>query len=227
MKTLIIGAGEIGKSLKRVLEPVHEVYIRDKPDLDVEGIEVLHICFPYSEYFLDYAKHFIKQYKPTYTVIHSTVPVGTTKKLKAYHSPVRGVHPNLTKALKTFVKYLAPKNENLAKYFRKAGISISLVEKSETTELGKILSTTKYGMDIVFNKEAYELAKLHGADFKIAYEDFTKTYNEGYKALGKGQYVRPILKFVEGKIGGHCVLQNCKLLVTVVTNFIQSRNKNY
>ena len=64
MKTLIIGKGEIGTSLQRVLSPFYETYIKDIEPLEVEGIEVLHICFPYSKKFIKQVEEYKKQYKP-------------------------------------------------------------------------------------------------------------------------------------------------------------------
>jgi hypothetical protein len=224
MKTLIIGNGEIGRSLGAVLDEKYLVFIRDLEEIEVEGIEVLHICFPYGEYFIKQVIEYKEQYKPTYTIIHSTVPVGTSAKCGAYHSPVRGIHPNLKTALKTFVKYLAPRDEILANYFNGAGINIEQVEKTESTELAKILSTTKYGIDILFNKEAHRLCEESGADFEMVYTHWTETYNQGYTKLGQPQFVRPVLKYIEGKIGGHCVIQNCKLLKSWVTDLIKEKN---
>ncbi len=224
MKTLIIGNGEVGKALACVLSNGHEVFIKDIEQWDIKDIKVLHICYPYSKRFTQDTKNYIKQYKPKYTVIHSTVPVGTSRKCKAYHSPIRGVHPNLDISLTTFIKYLAPNNRTLAKYFLKVNISIRQVLKTESTELAKILSTAKYGLDILFNKEAYKLSKKHGADFDIVYTDWTKTYNEGYSKMGYKQYARPVLKYIKGKIGGHCVMSNCNLLDTWITKLIKKEN---
>ena len=159
MKTLIIGKGEIGVSLQRVLSPFYETYIKDIEPLEVDGIEVLHICFPYSKKFIKQVEEYKKQYKPRFVIIHSTVPVGTSTKLNAFHSPVRGVHPHLERSLKTFVKFLAPKNKVLKEYFEKAGIKIELVEKSEETELLKLYCTTIYGLNIVAEKEVYAKCK--------------------------------------------------------------------
>lgn len=225
MKTLIIGNGEVGKALFKVLENYYPVSIRDKANYKIqEKVEVLHICYPYYKKFVNATKEYIKQYKPKYTVIHSTVPVGTSRKCGAYHSPIIGIHPNLEEGIRTFTKYLAPINNKLAEYFRNAGITIKQIEKPETTELAKILSTTRFGLDIVFNQEVYKLCKQFGADFNIVYTDWTKTYNEGYCDLGQEQFTRPVLKYIKGKIGGHCVLSNCDLLNNVFTSLVKKQN---
>ena len=99
MKTLIIGAGEIGNALSDILSKSFNTLIRDKEDFKIQGIEVLHICYPWSKDFIKSTREYIKEYQPKYTVIHSTVPVGTSRKLGSFHSPVRGVEPDLTQGI--------------------------------------------------------------------------------------------------------------------------------
>jgi len=227
MKSLIIGAGEVGKSLYKVLKNYHKIDIRDKKNQYLNKYEILHICFPYSKSFINYVKKYQNIYNPKYTIIHSTVPVGTSRKCKAYHSPIRGKHPFLEKSIKIFVKYLAPKNTFLKKYFEKASIKIEMFDKPETTELLKILSTTYYAWNIIFCKEAKKLCDKLKLNFNEVYTKANKSYNEGYKKLGKTNVIRPILKPIPGKIGGHCLIPNCKLLKCNLTKIILNFNKRY
>ena len=99
MKSLIIGAGEVGKGLHKVIGGK----IMDKEPVKGE-FDIIHICFPYSKNFSLEVTKYQLMFKPKFTVIHSTVPIGTSKKLKAIHSPIRGVHPYLAKGIKTFVR---------------------------------------------------------------------------------------------------------------------------
>ena len=215
-KTLIIGNGEIGSSLYNILNKQYEVQIKDKEHLSVDFVGVLHICYPYSDKFIDYTRQYIKEYNPIYTVIHSTVPVGTSGKLGAYHSPVRGVHPHLEKGIKTFVKYLAPKNKYLKSYFENTGIKIKQLESPRMTELGKMLSTTYYGVCIAFHAYAKKLADKVDVDLSIVMDEFNSTYNEGYKKLGMENVVRPILYPPnDDQIFGHCICENSQLLEDV------------
>jgi hypothetical protein len=225
MKSLIIGGGEVGMALYKVLKPHYEVYIQDKTPQSHISCEVLHICFPYSKDFVGDVKDYIEMYRPHYTVIHSTVPVGTCRECQAFHSPVRGVHPHLAKSLKTFVKYLAPPDNFLKRYFEKAGIKIKLIDKPENTEALKIWSTTQYGMFLILEKEINRFCEENGLDPKIVYTDANKTYNEGYVKLGMKNVVRPVLRHYKGGIGGHCVIQNCDLLKHPITDFIKKQNK--
>jgi len=202
-KSLIIGSGEVGQALYKVI---------GGDTIPSGQYDIIHICFPYSDDFISEVKRYQKLYKTKYTVIHSTVPVGTTKRCKAHHSPIRGVHPHLEEGIRTFIKYLAPANQELKEYFEKAGIKIKLIDKSENTEALKLWSTTQYGRFIELEKEIHKYCEERGLDFNIIYTEANKTYNDGYEKLGMGYVRRPILKHVEGSIAGHCILPNYKLL---------------
>lgn len=230
-ETLIIGNGEVGTALYEILHAVYSpVYIKDKEEFFIDKVRWLHICYPYSKNFIKDTKQYISKYQPTYTIVHSTVPVGTTKKLgwNVWHSPIRGVHPNLAIGIKTFDKYIGGEyhGEVLA-YFKNAGIRTIWSAKSETTELGKLLDTTYYGWNIAFCKEAEKICKKYGADFSIAYLSMNSSYNEGYTKLNKLNVIRPVLFPDAGKIGGHCVINNCRLLKEKVSKIILKLNKKY
>lgn len=225
MQSLIVGNGEVGKSLYNVLGKTHEVLIRDKENTKENvfwtDIDILHICFPYFKDFVNEVKCYQDVYQPKYTIIHSTVPIGTSIQCEAFHSPVRGMHPNMEKGLKTFVKYLAPRSDFLKRYFNKAGIKIKFAKKQEDTEAGKIFDTTQYGSAIKIEKIIHKFCKDNNLDFDTVYTDFNKTYNEGYSKLGLKNVIRPVLKHMEGKIGGHCIIQNCNLSKNLLTNFVK------
>ncbi len=233
MKSLIIGRGEVGQSLYHVLKTAHSAKIRDKRPLleEKQGatprFEVLHICFPYFKGFEEEVKKYQKQYGPKYTIIHSTVPLGTSRKCKSFHSPIRGSHPNLTKSIKTFIKYLAPADMKLKTYFAAANIKVKMFDKQETTELLKILSTTYYAWNIIFCKEVKKICDKHKLDFNEVYTRPNQTYNEGYEILRKTNVRRPILEPMPGPIGGHCLIPNCELLKSKITSLLLKFNKNY
>lgn len=230
-KNLIIGAGEIGKSLYEVFKPHHETYIRDMENLEVDGIEVLNICYPYSKNFVKITKDYIKQYKPKVVIIHSTVKPGTAKLLKAVHSPCHGKHPNLVEGIKTFVKYVGGDNifsVYLAdKFLKQAGIKTKLVSNSKTSELSKIFCTSYYGWNILFMKEVAKICEKEGVPFQEVYIDWNWLYNIGYEKLGSPHFRRPVLEPIDGKIGGHCVVNNCDLYDSFITNTIKKKNEEY
>ena len=231
MKTIIIGAGEVGRSLCRVLQEKHEVFLRDVQEENVEGeVDVMNICFPYFRIFEDEVRRYQKLYKPKLTIIHSTVPVGTSRKLGAVHSPIHGRHPNLAKGILTFTKYIGgarPKDTALArKFLNQAGIKTKVVSSPEASELSKILCTTYYGFAILFMKETKRICGKLGISFSEVY-NWNQHYNRGYAKLGLHSVIRPILKYKDGPIGGHCVVPNTKLLNSWLTNTLRKRAVTY
>lgn len=231
MTSLIIGKGEVGKSLYKTLRKTYtNIKIKDVEYLKMKNVDFLHICYPYSKKFIKITKNYLKVYKPKYTIIHATVPFGTTKNLgkNIWHSPIRGVHPNLAKGIKTFIKYIGGrKNKHITNYFTNAGIKIQYTPYAKNTEAGKILSTTYYGWNIVFCKEIYKICKKYDLDFDFIYSTMNQSYNKGYLELNMPNVIRPVLKFRKGKIGGHCVVQNCDLLKSIIGDIIKKLNKSY
>lgn len=227
---LVIGAGEVGQAIHEILKKRFQVVIRDK-DNDLHGqFDIMHICYPPVKDFFRITKSYIKQYKPKLVIIHSTVPVGMTRKIGSFavHSPIRGVHPHLVKGIKTFVKYFGGSQaKKAAAYFSAAGIKTKSFSKPETTELLKILDTTYYGWNIIFCKETKRICDRLGLNFDEIYVLANNDYNAGYSKLGMTNVVRPVLKPMPGKIGGHCVIQNTYLLKDWLTNTLKKRNSNY
>ena len=132
------------------------------------------------------------------------------------HSPVRGIHPHLYEGIKTFVKYIGVDNEEAGELAKKhlegLGIQAKIMMPSVTTEVGKLFSTTYYGLCIAWHGEMKKICDELGVSFEQAATDFNKTYNEGYTKLGKENVVRPTLIAPEDGIGGHCIVQNVDLL---------------
>jgi len=244
MKTLIIGKGQIGKALEKHLSKHYKVFSRDKKEIEVPfKPKIIHICYPYFNNFVKTTLKYIQKYSPKYVVLHSTVKVGTTRKIqqkteaKVVHSPIIGVHPNLERGFKLFPKWVAPRSHAIKRYFERTGMKVDFMQKPEETELAKILSTTYFGWNIVFCKEVWKLCRKFKVDFKRVYSEWNEKYNEGYlkwleyKDL-KYSPIRPVL--VPGvfmgkveKIGGHCVIPNCKLLSCELTKIILKFNQAY
>ena len=219
LKSIILGLGEVGKSLHNILGGD----ITGKTNIPL-NYDIIHIAFPYDENFVREVKRYQKLYNPKYTVIHSTVPVGTSRKCNAIHSPVVGVHPYLEESLRTFTKFLGGKRAGeVADYFRKAGIKVYITDNPETTELMKLLCTTNYGIMVEYTKDI----KRQCDKYKVPFEMWTlwnENYNKGYAKLGQEQFVRPNLIPIMDKIGGHCVIPNTKLIKTPFTDFLQKLN---
>lgn len=230
---IVIGLGEVGGSLKRVLEEMFEV---DGIDANSEPTgkkyDYVHICFPYSSNFTRIAKLYIKRYlKPGGVVlVHSTVRYGTTRRLgpNAVHSPIRGVHPNIAAGIKTFTKYFGGKEAMRAALpFADLKIPTKVIDLPEATEALKLWDTTYYGWNIIFQKEMWDFCLKNDIPFDFVYTEANKSYNEGYKKLGKEHVIRPVLAHMTGPIGGHCVVPNAKLLGGDIAKVILSKNKTY
>ena len=243
MRTLILGTGEIGNSLARVLSSAHVVYSKDKngePKL-IGGVpapaerewDVLNICYPPSKDFVKITKAYIALYKPKVTIIHSTVAPGITAKCgpMVVHSPMHGKHPDIAKGILTYVKYVGGENAyavSLAREFLgRANIKVKVVANSKTSELSKILCTTYYGWNIVFMKEVVKICEKYKVPFSEVYQDWNFLYNTGMDEIGTVNFKRPILFPAPGKIGGHCVVENCHLLPSDITDFIIKKNEEY
>jgi len=176
------------------------------------GFHFMHICFPYSSTFVHDVGEYQRRYGPEITVIHSTVPVGTSRQCGAVHSPVIGIHPNLEQSLATFTKFVAgAQASEVAKHLMRCGIRCYVMADQETTELLKLLSTTFYGLCIEWTKHVKEMCNEVGAPFE-AFTLWTQAYNQGYQQMGHPEFTRPMLVPMEGRIGGHCVLPNLELL---------------
>ena len=220
----ILGYGEVGKAIAKLYK---KPKIKDlNRDNGLKGVEILHICIPWSNDFLKTAKKEIKEIKPKLIIIHSTVAPGTTRKLALslpkglgrmiVHSPIRGIHPHLYKGIRTFLKYIGTDNKKAGelaeKHLKSLGIKTKVFSPSIITELGKLFSTSYYGLCIVWHGEMKKICNKAGINFEKAVTDFNKTYNKGYLKLGKKNVVRPILYPPKREISGHCIIPNAKIL---------------
>ncbi|MHA1210851.1 MAG: hypothetical protein ACTSSH_00170 [Candidatus Heimdallarchaeota archaeon] len=229
MRTLICGYGEVGKSLQKVLKSYPISIVDKNRTLDQAAgstdIEIMHIVFPYSDKFIEQVKEYQEKYKPNFTVIHSTVPVGTSRKVNAIHSPVVGIHPHLEESLKTFTKFLGGEQASeVADYFRRAGMKVYLFDKPETTELMKISQTTFYAAMIEYVKMLKRECDKHGLSFSEVYTIPSADYNKGYEKLGFPEYKMPLLIPMMKKQGGHCTLPNLEFWDNEFVELIKNEN---
>jgi hypothetical protein len=217
MDHLVVGWGEVGQAIGKILQMCLR-YSRKSSAIDLAEIltfpvKVIHICIPYDKEFKKTVKYWQNEYPKALVIVHSSVPVGTCDALGVVHSPIRGVHPHLEDGIRTFVKYFGGKKAwKAAKIFRDLDIETKVYKDARTTEAIKLWDTTQYGKLIMLEKEIHAWCQKNKIDFKAVYQDANRDYNEGYRALGRDEVVRPYLKHIEGPIGGHCVLPNLKLL---------------
>jgi len=215
------GLGQVGKAIADVILDSRraDVHILDKhPDFDSPPerlkYEFLHVTIPYTDYFLEAVRKAVRKYQPKYVIIHSTVPVGTTRRIGWYaaHSPVRGNHPNLMDGVLRFTKYIGAHDMrtrvDCAYHLKEIGLKVEVWEKAEDTELMKLLCLSRYLNDLAFYETAFKTCRKFGvAPIKML--QWTYTYNDGYRGT---KYVRPELSFPGGKVGGHCVMPVSKML---------------
>lgn len=226
----IVGMGEVGRAIQKLTRQHYKVFTKDldHDTLTDEKIDLLHICIPYSSIFVEHVSTIIDQVSPACTLINSTIIPGTTRKVfkrthtPIAHTPIMGVHPNLAKYQKVFTKVIGPINQtawNIAKqHWQKLGApQIICFDSPEETELAKLLSTTYYGWNIMFNKEVKKLCNTAGCNFDHVYTKFNTIYNQGY-AKTKPNVIRPVLDYVPGPIGGHCIISNAQLLEKELPN---------
>lgn len=232
---LVIGAGQVGRAIFEILiiDDRNTVGIRDVHDDAAMRPDVLHICFPWSSDFERQVAAYQDLYHPELTIIHSTVPVGTSSRLGAVHSPVMGRHPNLVADMKAYPKFFggSPGLADLSlevsvRIFQHCGLRAVAMSSSESTEAGKLWQTLQYGWLIALQKEAYSFARAHGADPEEVYVLFNMDYNNGMEQLGL-PFRLPIMEDMPGPIGGHCVIPNLALTDSYIARSLQVLNEGW
>jgi len=216
LKSAVIGLGETGRPLFEILQ---EHYGNDVEGYDIKttplikilphDIEVLNITIPYSDKFLDIINVYQDLFNPSLVIVHSTVPIGTTRQIpNAVHSPILGRHDRMKEDLKTFKKWIGgEKVEEARNYLQRAGFYCECVSTSEETEALKLMCLAKYGMSIAFAQYQKELCDIYGFSYNHVIE-WDVYYNRGVGPL----FQRPILQPPNGPIKGHCVIPNTKIL---------------
>lgn len=236
---IIVGMGEIGNAVLKVLEPEHtdgQVFCTDisQPigDSVLHKFKFMHICFPFKDGFLLEVQNYIEQYDPDIVCIHSTVAVGTTERLMCMnpniiyaHCPVMGRHDKIADAMTTFRRFVGCHNgsvvSQIAHHLKCQAV---WMRQPRDTELGKLLDTAYLGWCVAFEKQAKAMAEKHGCNHTNTYRRFNNVYNEGYSAMEEEQFIRPVLDHVPGPIGGHCVIPNAKLLGGMIGEFLLQYN---
>ena len=81
-RVVVVGLGEVGKPLLEILVEHHNAIGVDiTPPVEPIGkVDVLHVCYPFQiKDFVGETARYIELFKPTLTIINSTVAVGTTR----------------------------------------------------------------------------------------------------------------------------------------------------
>lgn len=214
MKLLVVGSkGQIGSAIVEVLSDTYEVSGVDiGTPTPSQSFDIMHVAIPYSQDFVETVTRYEDQYQPGAVVIHSTVPVGTCDPHGWTHAPIRGRHPNLTPGILTFPLHIAGRDALEAeRVFSACGITTITHDQAATTEAGKLWELAQLGIQVRVSHEIHDYCQQHGLDYSEVYTMFAETYNTGYSQL-EPQFVRPVLEYMPGPLGGHCVAQNSPLL---------------
>jgi len=223
VKMLVIGMGEIGKSIFRILSKYYDTYSYDQSDSIFEGREgltdVIHICFGHKENEIEEFKKWVRNYQKRFlkedglTIIHSTVAIGVCNDLDVVHSPIIGQHPYLYQYIKKATKIFAGKRAyEAAEYFRRIGMKVLIYENAKESEAAKLLLTENYRVNIEFCQRVKRLCDKYNLNFHNVYTLPAGIYNNIYKQMDHEEYIRPILHPIPGPFGGHCIAPNQKLI---------------
>ena len=229
---LIVGLGEVGHSLYDLFKESSkfDVYGHDMDKAKIRAItgkielakkaDVMHICIPCvkQDKFIQATVEYIRKIKPKLTIIDSTMPPGTTQKIyettktPIVDSPIRGMHQNLEtmkRDIRFWTKYVGGTTSESAKaakkHFEKLGLKVKILKGPTETELAKIFETTYRAWMIACFQEMHRISKNFGADFEEAVDMLADVHRVD---LNKPLHFPDV-------IGGHCLIQNTELLLTV------------
>lgn len=227
----IVGFGEVGSSIGKLYENNNIKCVVNDPyknmNGDISSADIINICIPCQDKFkfISILKKTLTGSKCSLVIVHSSILLGIIEELKLLfpekhivHSPIRGVHPDLTKSTETFLKFIGSidgdeKSLDAAEeHFNMLNIKCHRTS-CKSTVLCKLLSTTYYGMCIAYTEHMGKIFDKYELDFKDV-GVWTDSYNTGYTELGMLNVQRPNLYRIPGGvgIGGHCVVPNAILL---------------
>ena len=227
---VIAGLGEVGKPLQQLISEQHNVIGVDvePPPLNVRNVDVLHVCYPFQiKDFIGETARYIELFRPTLTIINSTVQVGTTRSVTertgaaVAYSPVRGKHAKMLEDMRRYKKFVGAVDrkigEQAARHFESVGLETRVLSAPEAAEIAKLTETTFFGLMIAWAQEVERYADALGQD----YNEIVSFYEE----IG----FFPPVKYFPGLIGGHCVMPNIALLKkfqdSEILNAIESSNR--
>ena len=227
-KVAVVGLGEVGKPLYELVSKRYDaVGVDISPLKRIEQVDALHVCYPFGiKDFVGETVRYIEFFKPTLTIVNSTVAVGTTRRIAeragtaVVNSPVRGKHARMAEELLFYRKFVGAMDpaigELAAKHFESLGMKTKILSSPEATELAKLTETTYFGVLIAWAQEVERFCDQSGQDY-----DEINSFWEEIKYL-------PPVKYFPGIIGGHCVMPNIKILRefdhSVILEAIQASN---
>jgi len=229
---LIVGLGEVGHALYDLFKEngkfnVYGVDVDERKIQTItnnteppENIDVMHACYPCNKQdaFIQTTLNYIRKYKPKLTIIDSTVPPSTTRKIYTasksllVHSPIRGMHENLEamkKDIRFWSKYVGGTSKEAAelaqKHFEKLRLKVKVLKGPEETELAKLFETTYRAWMIACFQEMHRISRHFKADFNEVVDMIEDIQRQ---RLNKPLHFPAV-------IGGHCLIPNTELLQSV------------
>jgi UDP-N-acetyl-D-mannosaminuronate dehydrogenase len=210
---VVAGLGEVGKPLLELVSRHHQTIGVDIAPFvgQIDKVDVLHICYPFAiKDFIGESARYIELFRPTLTIINSTVAIGTTRAIAkrtgaaVVHSPVRGKHARMLEQLRTYIKFIGAMHpasgRHAAEHFESLGLKTKVLSAPEATELAKLTETTYFGLLIAWAQEVERYCERVGQD----YGEVVSFYDE--------IPFFPGVKYFPGTIGGHCVMPNIEIL---------------
>jgi UDP-N-acetyl-D-mannosaminuronate dehydrogenase len=212
-RVVVVGLGEVGQPLLELVSKHHNATGVDiSPPVERIGkVDLLHVCYPFDiKDFVGETARYIELFRPTLTIINSTVAIGTTRAVAertgvaVVHSPVRGKHARMLDELHVYTKFVGAMDpatgELAAKHFDSLGLKTKILSSPEATELAKLTETTYFGLIIAWAQEVerYCDQSLQNYDEIVSFWEEIKFF--------------PSVKYFPGIIGGHCVMSNIELL---------------
>lgn len=239
MKTLIIGMGEVGRAHYDILSTTYPVsaydiktgwyhwgpgYLASTDKPAVGPFDIMHIATPWlGDDFIPMVEGYAKERKPKIISVLTTVPPETCRRIEGklgiptVHSTTRGLHPNLVTGLLNIMKHVGgTRSKDVAAYFQAAGIRCRSHQQAVTTELAHQLINIDYAVALAFADEKARICRQFGVDYVEAVMTYTMSHNDGFTQLDHRSKCRPILTPPNGRIGGHCLVQNAKMLAPIL-----------
>lgn len=248
---VIVGAGSVGSAIFAYLNENNSQYnisLHDPPKGQFSMIgeaDIIHITVPminYNDYIINVIREIENQIiNNPMIIIHSTIDPYilnqcSWKFADWFYNPIRCPEEKMNymvcRHLWLFAPIINSHSQRYIDYLYTIGITFKEFKDPKALAFGKLLETTRTGMEIAFAQMVAAECERNGWDFNEAYNEYTHYTNdkEDYRQLNKSRMVpRPI--FFPGKIGGKCIMQNLEiikkdgLLPTYFTEWISQSNE--
>jgi UDP-N-acetyl-D-mannosaminuronate dehydrogenase len=228
-KVVVIGLGEVGRPLLELVSQYYDaVGIDISPVTGIANVDVMHVCYPFEiADFVGETARYIEHFRPSLTMINSTVGIGTTRAIAGrtgaavVNTPVRGKHARMLEELRTYTKFIGPVTPTdgsiAAAHFERMGVKTKIASAPEATELAKLAETTYFGLMIAWAQDIERYCDRSGQN----YDDVVSFFDD--------ISFFPRVKYFPGVIGGHCVMPNIEILSkcgpSVLLEAIQCSNR--